>query len=382
MNLKKIILCLVFSSLFLSACSTEPRETESIEEAESLDAPTLHYIKTHSLPEGTHRPEILVEGEKLYLLVVEKEEDISHKGYIYDASDPSAIDFEKPEKEFVVSRVSEEYGSPADHRAVIQNEEIWVVYQNIILAEEYQEQILSGPMEQYLESQSLLLARFSLGGEELLRTKILTTTDFDEDTFPDMSIISYGENILVNTGAGEKTKMREVNSKGEILQSYEYAVPEEIASKVGNSLFLKQDGSVLVFDSTRAVSGEQDLSITALTKDFETEETLYLASEEREQTFSTGVVYHDGYYYVSYSTRDSSEPFPIEENPLSPALLILNDDFKVVYDTQLSKEFGSGHVHTNIAIIDNHLFIAWSQKVTSGTRSIPQVIIEEYIIEE
>ncbi len=384
----------VLSFILLSACSTqentpvkrslieEAEENAPLEEIETLNTPTIRYVGTQSLAVGTHRPEIFVHDDTLYLLVVEKEGDIGHKGYIYDASDPSRIDFGNPKSEFVVSRITEEYGSPTDHRAAIVGDEIWVVYQNILLAEEYQNTLLTGAMEQYSESQSLLFARFSLEGEETSRTKILTSTDFEEDTFPDMSTIPYEENILVNTGATGKTKIREVNSDGDILQSYEYSVSQEIPSHFGNSLFLKKDGSLLVFGSTRSLSGEESLAVAILNANFEAKDIVSLASGERQETFPTGVFYYNGYYYVGYSTRDSATPNALEENPYMPALKILNENLDVVYDTRLSEEAGQGHVHTTMVIIDGHLFIAWSKKNTSGTVSMPQVMIEEYIIEE
>ena len=144
--------------------------------------PSLEWLSSTDMPLGTHRPEILAtpEGE-LIVIVVDHDGDVRHKGYRYD-SDLNLIGSPFPVTESTVT-----YGVPADHRAVIADDEIFVTYQTLI---DTDPQSCTSIPKHCAEYQSFMLARFDLDGNEILRTPIVANvTDFTEDNFPDHSIL-------------------------------------------------------------------------------------------------------------------------------------------------------------------------------------------------
>ena len=137
---------------------------------------------------------------------------------------------------FAITWVTEEYGEPADHRAVIVNDELVVVYQSLVFDEDAGPR--QGPAEQYALNQSLMLVRYSLDGEELFRGPIVANvTDFSEDSFPDHSLVPLADSLLVSTGANNQVKLREVSYSADVLNTYSFET-EAIGSlsPIGNSL--------------------------------------------------------------------------------------------------------------------------------------------------
>lgn len=378
----KKILVTVFIFLLLLIVSCEEKETAQTTIAQEINdenAPALAHVTTHTLGAGTHRPEIFTNEDTLYLFVVEHEGNTRHKGYIFDAADPTSLDFENPEAEFMVTEKTEEYGAGADHRAAIVGNEIWVVYQTLIFRDDAP-LAKSGASEPYAESQSLMFARFSLAGEELARENILTSTNFDEDTFPDMSILAFNEHLLVSTGTEQRSmKIREVDKDATILNEYIFTSSETtIPGRIGNSMLFDPEGTLLFLSYTMGKNQEDhELTISSLDPAFTVTSLVKFPVQGREQAFPTGPLYHDGYYYIGYITRNVGGENSPEQNPYHPALKILNSDFNIVYDTQISEEDGNGHVHPTLAILGDRLFYAWSKKTTSG----PQVMIEEFVVE-
>ncbi len=341
------------------------------------DAPTLTFITEHSFQSGTHRPEIVAYNEKLYLVVVQPSADAQDAGYIFDSSDPTTIDFSSPETTFVAMPRSDE-GMGGDHRIAIVNNELWMVYQLLDITPEEAKAAAQkgGPMEQYVHRQSLILSRFSLDGEKISTNTILTSTDFDEETFPDMSIAAKETTLLVSTGATGKMHIREIGSDGSILQTYTYETSSEtIPSPIGNSLLFGYDNILYVFGYFFVEA--KTLTLTTLDSALALQSIVQLpVKEDREQTFPTGVLYHEGYYYVGYMTRATGGSALPEDNPYHPALKILDSDFNVVYDAVVSTDNAHGHGHPNLAIVDDRLFYAWSKDVSGS----PQIMIEEYQI--
>lgn len=366
------VLLLVLGSL---GCTQEiqPKEPTSYDTAEQPTVPELTNLASYEFQDSTHRPEILFYENKLYVLVVDHDEDIKHQGYIYDISDPLNVDFDNPEVNFVISRETDEYGSPSDHRAAIVNDELWVVFQSSVIDQSKAQECIGGPLEPCVESQHLMLSRFTLDGEEILTTEIASTMQFSEDNYPDMSVVANEDTLLVSTGTSNMgLKIREVNSDGEILNTYEYKTSYDgILGSIGNSLFRDEDGTLLVFSGTI-----DQTSVTALDGIFQAGEALLFDLPDDENTFQTGVAYKDRYYYVGYSARDKGDT-AIESNPLSPRMMILNQDMEVVKTISVSEEAGQGHVHPTIAFVDDYLFYGWS-KSESGK---PQVMIEIFEIE-
>ena len=114
--------------------------------------------RSWSMVRGTHRPEILIDGKDVYLVVVEHVGKVRHRAYRYRYPN-----LDRPVISFDVSRTTERYGLPADHRAVIVNGELIVVYQSNVMKGDASLHRRQGPAEDRAQSQSLLLARFTLG---------------------------------------------------------------------------------------------------------------------------------------------------------------------------------------------------------------------------
>jgi hypothetical protein len=210
------------------------------------ELPVLEHIATHTLPEKTHRPEILIADSGDFILVVVEPSgqpsvgQVKHKAYRFDA------EWNQIGSAFVVSRTTSEYGEPADHRAALINGELVVVYQTLNFAEGTRPQ--GGPMEQYATDQSLILARFSLNGEERFREPIVAhAPDKDEDNFPDHCLLWWNDRLLISTGGHRKLKIREVDLDANILATHTFrAGHDTIPGEIGNSLLaLGQDLLVL-----------------------------------------------------------------------------------------------------------------------------------------
>lgn len=212
--------------------------------------------------------------------------------------------------------------------------------------------------------------------EKRFTTTLLTSTDFDENTFPDMSVAAKETTLLVSTGATGKLYIREIGNDGSILQTYTYKTsPTSIPSTIGNSLLFGADNELYIF--SYFFSEAKTLTLTTVDSSFTIESIVQLpVKEDREQSFPTGVLYHDGYYFVGYITRATGGSPALEDNPYHPALKILDSDFNIVYDEVVSTNNMHGHGHPNLAFVGDRLFYAWSKDVSGS----PQVMIEEYKI--
>ena len=338
---------------------------------EDVEILALEHLSSFMLPEGTHRPEILFNGESLYILVVDKnpESNVVHRGYIFDASNPDNIDFEDFTT-FDISEKSEIYGEGADHRSVMMSDEILVVHQSNVMDEEKEGQCKGGPQEACQKSQHLLFSRFDSDGKLIFSTEIASTLEFEEDNYPDMSILPSGDNLLVSTGTKDnRLKIREIDMQGKILETYTYkASSDTIPGSIGNSMFWGENGDLLVFSSSMT-----ETSITVIDSNFEVGEARYFDLPDDESTFQTGVLFEDGHYIVGHSGRESGE-LNIKDNPLSPRLMILDKAFTVVETIVVSDKAGSGHVHPTMVILDDELFYTWS----SAQSNSPQVYVEVY----
>ena len=368
-------------------CETEDSEVVDEDEEETEDdqkiarsTGPLKYQGTYIMEAGTHRPEVLVNDDDLYLLAVhpDTDEGIQHRGYIFDASDPSAMDFDDYESFALTPEGS-------DHRAIIMDDEIVVVYQVNVMSEDMPEGPVSGPAEAYSESQKLMMARFSLDGEEIFRDEILSTTDFEEDNFPDMCMLAWSEDsFLVSTGASNTNpketifKIREVSLDTDIITEEKYEMTNDYIASIGNSMFPVNNG-FLFFSST------QNITVTEFDKELNIGDTVEIEQDnDLAYTFPTGVVEYGDYYIVGYSSHDAGDP-SIESNPLYPAIMILTKDLEIILDGQINELFsldadpGSGHVHPTLAIIDDRLFYTWSSQYEKDDgNNMPQVRIEEF----
>jgi hypothetical protein len=325
---------------------------------------------------GTHRPELLVSGDRLHLVVVEhlqrEEKRVRHMGYVFEPGSGQL------DSGFVVSYETEEYGQGADHRAVIVGDEIIVVYQSNIM--DPSKEFRGGPMEQYASSQSLLLSRFSVDdGRELFRGPIVDkATDFEDDNFPDFCILPRGDRLLVSTGSGGGFKLREVDMEGNILSVIEQSVSlSGVPSGIGNSMLYGPDGRLLLFSYSHTPEGG-NITVATLDQEYNAVDFKEFETPGRDDSFPTGVLYHGGYYYVGYGSRDDWSG-SVEEHPYSPYLMVVDaTTLEVVADFQVSDRPGFGHSHPTLAVLGDRLFYAWSTRAEGTNSHAPQVLVEEY----
>src|SRR5262249_40422887 len=177
------------------------------------------HVATHTLSPNTHRPEILALSDGGVMVVTVSPDGpmgigrVKHKAYRLDA------DWNPVGDPFVVTAITAEFGEPADHRAALVNGELVVFYQSLIFRDNVP---MNGPAENAASEQSLLMARFSLDGEELDRRPVVAhQTDFTQDNFPDFCILVHGDRFFIETGSqGPGIHIREVNMAGEVLATH------------------------------------------------------------------------------------------------------------------------------------------------------------------
>jgi len=324
---------------------------------------------------------LLHEDGSIYLIVVEHEEVdgvyVRHKAYELDEN------MNQVGESFVVT-YSDEYGEGADHRTAIIDDELVVVYQTLIASDEPVDEDSKGS-EGNAESQSLILKRFSLeDGTELDSNPIVAfETDFEKNNFPDHSLLwnAEKERLLVSTGTyGPATtvNIREVELDGDIISTYSYDTHEDdVGSKIGNSMFWSPEEELLFFNYVGNMN-EEDLQITTLDELYSITDSVVFEKDGTEEVFPIGVFYYEGLYFVGYISRPEGDS-DMETNPYHPHLMVLNENFEIIEDFQVSEENGSGHLHPTMIIVDDTLYFAWSKSTeqTNGLNT-PQVQIEEF----
>ena len=334
----------------------------------------LNHVATHALPQGTHRPEILALPDGGVLVVVVQPEGppvagaSKHKAYRLDANwNPIGAPY-------VVTRVTDEFGEPADHRAAIVNGELVVFYQSLIFSVAPP---ANGPAETVAREQSLMMARFTLDGHELDRRPILAhQTDFSQENFPDFCILWQNGRFLAGTGSLFRTfKIREVDLQGNVLATHVLQTsPNGIGGTLGNSFY--HDGSRLfVFSATSPDDG--GLTVTELDAAFQPVTTLRMSDPSREENFPVGNLLDNGSLYITYISRLRGGPNDLLGNPFSPYLKFLDTDFQTLQDLELGQG-GFSHVHLTIVRSGKRLLVAWSEAVDLGSFQAPQIHIEEF----
>lgn len=341
----------------------------------------VDHLSTQAMLVGTHRPEILaIDSGGMLAVVVQPGDDsdgnrIKHQVYRYD-SDGNQLG-----EPFAITWITEEYGEPADHRAVIVNDELVVVYQSLVFDQDAAPH--QGPAEQYALNQSLMLARYSLEGVELFRGPIVAhVTDFSEENFPDHSLVPLEDSLLVSTGADNQIKLREVSYSAEVLNTHSFGT-EAIGSlsPIGNSLLSVGDRVWMIAGSGMGQLDPNGISVLELDAQYQPTELASFVTDGQELTFPTGTLRHNGYTFVSYDAREAAEGHVSpEESPYSPRLMVLDADLNQVLDMAIGSGPGFAHVHPTLDVVDDELVIGWSMQAdTEDTnRSTPQVQLERY----
>jgi hypothetical protein len=364
---------------------TGPSSDGSAPDAVNEQFGSLAHLSRSSMAVGTHRPEILTTTDgRIFIIVVEHGDAsdpngaVRHRGYELD----SAL---KPiGASFVVSRETAEFGAPADHRAAIVGDEIVVVYQSNVMKAGCQ---TSGPAEECTESQSLLLARFSRAGQEILRTPIVAkATDPNQDNFPDHCLAWRDQKsiLLVSTGTrGNTMKIREVQLDGQIAQTHEYTAGDSgIGSVIGNSMVVDGDG--VIFFSATGPGDTAQIEAVRLDASLQLVASYAYYSADLEQNFPTGAALLGDKILVANIGRPRGGAVSIEANPYYPYLKLLDrQSMTLVSNTAIGDGSpGFAHVHPTITRVGSRVLVAWSKRVSqngSTAPSAPQVVIEEFV---
>ena len=341
---------------------------------------SLDYLGTTEMAQGTHRPEIFVTEEGNILLAVvhpfgpaRTEGSIKHRAYWLNS------DLEIQGEEFPLTTFTEEHGDPADHRVLLVDEEIVVVYQSLVLDPEAQSGG-DGPAENNALNQSLMLARFTYGGVEAFRGPIVAhATDFMEDNFPDHCMAWDGSSLIVSTGSDNSAKFRVVNLDDASISRTEAIEigADTIGASIGNSLFWKA-GELHIASGLASPPGEPNpLLFAKLDEDFSVEPLGSHTPEGEDTVFPTGTLVHEGVTFIAYSGHEAGSSPDIMVNPYEPRLAAFDGDWNLLLDLKVSTEAGAGHVHPTIAVLNDVLYYSWSRKDPSGGPA-PQVLIERY----
>ena len=341
----------------------------------------LVHLSTDEFEVGTHRPEIhLTPSGEIMVLVVQPGEDPQsagrwkHQGYRFSETMQQLAD------PFMISQVTDEFGEPADHRAIVVEDQLVVVYQSNVFGEDTGS-CVDGPAEDCVETQSLMLARFTLEGEELFRGPIVANVpaeEFSLDSFPDHCLWWDDGTLIVSTGSqgNGSITFREVDIEdGSVRETYRVDTdPAGIPSAIGNSLIRTDTGLYLFSYILGGTQGHSALVISQLGDDYQPTQVATFSADGEEWSFPTSVIQYGDYLMVGYLSRDANGSRDIETNPFQPRLLILDRAFNEVDNIQISNEDGFAHVHPTLVIEDNTLHYAWSKRTSRG----PQVQVEQY----
>lgn len=362
---------------------TQAKENLQMETPEmSSSKVSLTLKNSWSLPQRTHYPELVVLDDDELLVVVTDPQgrpgtpgQIKHRAYRYDFRSGRPIG-----DPFIVTRTTPEYGEPTDHRVLRIGDELVVIYQTIILKEGFIPRG-EGPMEPHMKEQSLMLAKFTLDGREILRKPIIAhAIGASEDNFSDLCILWYKGHLLISTGtAGWRIKFREVDLDGNILKTHVVQnSPNTIPHNIGNSFL---EGEPLGIFSAGYINGS--LTFTSLDADFQPVQVKRFPVPDREDTYPTGCMRADDLIFVTYASRKKrqGDPVAMEQNPYDAYLKVLDSEFKVVTDIQVGSK-GFARIHSTIVKAGDSVFVAWSKKIPGRERGMPQVMIHEYQIKK
>ncbi len=357
---------------------------EYVSDTPTMETLQIEHVATYEMDVGTHRPEILIDGETIYLGVVDHFGEIRHQLHVFD------LDFEE-QWTSVLSEGDDVYGRGADHRMTIVGDELVMVYQtlvrdeNAVLAEG---ELATG--EATAAEQSLILARFNPDdGEEIFWGPIVAhVTDFSEDSFPDHSLVwdEQREELLVNTGTmgpGNEVTIRSVDieTAASSVVYRERIASDEVTSKIGNGMLINENGDLLVFGSDGFPEG--DLSIAVLDDTFTTVETSRFEEESTMETFPTGVIEYRGHYFIGYSQCILEGDGFAWENCRPHLKMIDAATFEEVWDIEVDSDKGFGALHPTLAMRGNTLYYAWSSDAGTYSDGVtsPQVRIEIFEID-
>jgi len=291
----------------------------------------LTHLSSTDMPVGTHRPEIrITDSGQRVLAVVEPQGTPGEVGFIKHQAYLLDDELEAIGDPFPIASIDALYGEPADHRMLLRGDELLVVYQALNYGEAAP--MGDGPSEQYATDQSLLLARFDLDGNELLRAPIVAqSTDFAEDNFPDHCMLWKDGELFVSTGTMSPIgRIRQVDPDTAAVEaSYTFdTLDGGISGTIGNSL-LSRDGTLSMFSST-SPGGSAALTLSDLDEGFTDTRVADFEDADRERHFPTDSTALGSYTLVAHISRDRGGAQGLESNPYSARLLVLDADLEAV----------------------------------------------------
>ncbi len=287
---------------------------------------------------------------------------------------------------FPVTQVDSSYGEPCDQRAAIINNEFVIVYQCMIW-KDTSEWVHSSeiPMDKNALNQSLMLARYSLDGTELFRGPIIANSTDTTITFSDLAIKWDGTYLLVNTGSlspNHNTYIRKINiTNADTIDTHIYTCsPAAIPGPFGNSIDIIND-ELKVFSYTPP-NTTMDIEISTISlSDFSVTDTTNFHDALYEQTYPTGDLYYNNYYFIGHDERLRGGASGLEENPYFPYLKILDSQLNQIDNIQIQPgDTGFMHLHPFVAIRSEKLYFGWMKRIHIGANLTSLPCIEEYTL--
>ncbi len=245
---------------------------------------------------------------------------------------------------------------------------VFVIYQSLKWKSGVAPTQATGPMEDYAESQSLMLARFALDGTEELRVPIVANaTNFEEDNFPDHCNVVVGSTLLVSTGTSrnQKLKIRSVNTDGKLLETHEIAMSETtVPSVIGNSMASVSSG-LLFFGASLS---KKAVTVSKIDSADAASDLISFGTADLEENFPVGNYAERGYIFLAYIGRPEGFGQDIMANPFSPYLRVLNANRESIANLKVG-DAGFMHVHPTVAKVKDSLFVAYSKSVGGNPQS-------------
>ena len=336
---------------------------------------SLSHVSTMEMAVGTHRPEIRVRSDGgLIVVVVEPAPGaneigrIKHQAYRFDA------DLQQEGDPFPVTAIDATYGEPADHRAILVDDELVVVYQTLNYGED-KPVGGGGPSEDFATDQSLMMARFDMQGNELMHGAIVArATDFTVDNFPDHCMLWTGNNLLVSSGTrADMLRIREVGLDGGILATHTIPTSNDgIGTNIGNSMHM--NGDQVRFVASLGPVGPGQITVNALDDAFAVSQLVSVGDDSLERHFPTDSQVVGDHTLVAYIAREVGGDRDMMLNPYGGRLAVLDSALGLVDDIAVG-DGGFAHVHPTMAYLGDRLYVAWSKR---SERGAPQVQVECY----
>ena len=268
---------------------------------------------------------------------------------------------------FPVTRITSEYGEPADHRATLVNDELVVVYQSSFGR-------MVHPPAADLPSLREISPCFRLG----LSTTRPAFAKADRCSTPPTCARTISPITLLHGHLRELRQSRRHNQKFGLWTSKRISSTRlshedtgsdvGVPDNIGNSLLA--DGDRLWMIDT-GPDRSAALTVSALDPDLCPGPPVF-EEPAHEQHFPVSSRLLDDFIFVGYGSRPrGGSPLP-DQNPYAPYLKIFTRDLNLSRLIRKMGEAGFLAVHASVVRLGDRLLFAWGTSVNLGDRIAPQ----------